>query len=410
MKAAFADQPDLRWTLQSEQLGTGHAVMQAMPSIPDDHQVLVLLGDVPLVRTRTLQRLVNDSGEGELALLTAVADDPSGYGRVIRDERGEVARIVEEKDATDDERRVNEVNTGVIAFGAAELRRCLASLDNDNSQGEYYLTDVIAMSAQRGIKVHGIVVDSATEVLGINDRAQLALAERTLQRQIAQDLMSRGVAFADPERVDVRGTLTAGRDVFIDVGAVFEGNVELGDNVTVGPYAVITDSKLGAGTVVHPHSVMNGIVAGPNCEIGPFARLTARRGPRVQGQGRQLRGDQEEHGRGREQDQSSELRRRRDDRPRRERRRRHDHVQLRRREQASHHDRRSRVRRLRRDARGASLARRRRDDRCRLDHHEGRAGKRAHARAVEASDGTGLATPEEEVPAIVTANRPIQRG
>ena len=150
---------------------------------------------------------------------------------MIRDERGEVARIVEEKDATDDERRVNEVNTGVIAFGAAELRRCLASLDNDNAQGEYYLTDVIAMSAQRGIKVHGIVVDSATEVLGINDRAQLALAERTLQRQIAQDLMSRGVAFADPERVDVRGTLTVGRDVFIDVGAVFEGNVELGDNV-----------------------------------------------------------------------------------------------------------------------------------------------------------------------------------
>jgi bifunctional UDP-N-acetylglucosamine pyrophosphorylase / glucosamine-1-phosphate N-acetyltransferase len=273
VKAAFADQPDLRWVLQSEQLGTGHAVMQAMPSIPDDHQVLVLLGDVPLVRTRTLQRLVNDSVEGELALLTAVADDPSGYGRVIRDERGEVARIVEEKDATDDERRVNEVNTGVIAFGAAELRRCLASLDNDNAQGEYYLTDVIAMSAQRGIKVHGIVVDSATEVLGINDRAQLALAERTLQRQIAQDLMSRGVAFADPERVDVRGTLTVGRDVFIDVGAVFEGTVELGDNVKIGPYAVIADSKLGAGTLVHPHSVMKGIVAGPNCEIGPFARL-----------------------------------------------------------------------------------------------------------------------------------------
>jgi bifunctional UDP-N-acetylglucosamine pyrophosphorylase / glucosamine-1-phosphate N-acetyltransferase len=273
VKAAFADQTDLQWTLQSEQLGTGHAVMQAIPSIPDDHQVLVLLGDVPLVRTRTLQRLVNDSAEGELALLTAVADDPTGYGRVIRDVLGEVARIVEEKDATDDERRVNEVNTGVLAFNAAELRRCLASLDNDNAQGEYYLTDVIAMSAQRGIKVHGIVVDSPTEVLGINDRAQLALAERTLQRQIAQDLMTRGVAFADPERVDVRGTLTCGRDVFIDVGAVFEGDVELGDNVRIAAYAVIADSKLGAGTVVHPHSVLERIVAGENCEIGPFARL-----------------------------------------------------------------------------------------------------------------------------------------
>jgi bifunctional UDP-N-acetylglucosamine pyrophosphorylase/glucosamine-1-phosphate N-acetyltransferase len=273
VKAAFASQTDLNWTLQSEQLGTGHAVMQAIPSIPDDHQVLVLLGDVPLVRTRTLQRLINDSAEGELALLTAVADDPTGYGRVIRDERGEVARIVEEKDATDDERRVNEVNTGVIAFGAKELRRCLASLDNDNSQGEYYLTDVIVMSAQAGVKVRGIVVDSPTEVLGINDRAQLAIAERTLQRQIAQDLMSRGVAFADPERVDVRGELTVGRDVFVDVGAVFEGNVELGDNVSVGPYAVIAESKLGAGTVVHAHTVIHGVVAGPNCEIGPFARL-----------------------------------------------------------------------------------------------------------------------------------------
>jgi len=273
VKAAFAAQPDLRWNLQSEQLGTGHAVMQAMPSIPDNHHVLVLLGDVPLVRARTLQRLVTEAADGHLALLTAVADDPTGYGRVIRDERGEVARIVEEKDASDDERRVNEVNTGVIAFAAAELRRCLASLDNDNSQGEYYLTDVIAMSARAGTKVHGIVVDSATEVLGINDRAQLAIAERTLQRQIAQDLMSRGVAFADPERVDVRGTLTVGRDVFIDVGAVFEGNVELADNVRVGPYAVIADSKLGAGTVVHAHVVMQGIVAGPSCEIGPFARL-----------------------------------------------------------------------------------------------------------------------------------------
>jgi bifunctional UDP-N-acetylglucosamine pyrophosphorylase/glucosamine-1-phosphate N-acetyltransferase len=273
VKAAFASQTDLNWTLQSEQLGTGHAVMQAIPSIPDDHQVLVLLGDVPLVRTRTLRRLINDSAEGELALLTAVAQDPTGYGRVIRDERGEVARIVEEKDATDDERRVNEVNTGVIAFGAKELRRCLASLDNDNSQGEYYLTDVIAMSAQAGVKVRGIVVDSATEVLGINDRAQLAIAERTLQRQIAQDLMSRGVAFADPERVDVRGTLTTGRDVFVDVGAVFEGDVELGDNVSIGPYAVIADSKLGTGTIVHAHTVMQGVIAGSNCEIGPFARL-----------------------------------------------------------------------------------------------------------------------------------------
>jgi bifunctional UDP-N-acetylglucosamine pyrophosphorylase/glucosamine-1-phosphate N-acetyltransferase len=273
VKAAFAAQSDLKWALQSEQLGTGHAVLQALPSIPDDHQVLVLLGDVPLVSPRTLQRLINDSADGELALLTAAVADPSGYGRVIRDERGEVARIVEEKDATDDERRVNEVNTGLMAFAARPLRRFLAKLDNDNAQGEYYLTDVIARAVADGTKVQGIVIDSPTEVLGINDRAQLAVAERMLQRRIAQDLMSRGVTFADPDRVDVRGELTVGRDVFIDVGAVFEGNVELGDRVRIGPYAVITDSKLGAGTVVHSHTAMSGAEAGPDCEIGPFARL-----------------------------------------------------------------------------------------------------------------------------------------
>ena len=273
VKAAFASQQDLKWTLQSQQLGTGHAVMHALPSIPDDHQVLVLLGDVPLVSPRTLRRLVNDSAAGELALLTAVVDDPTGYGRVIRDEHGVVARVVEEKDATDDERRVNEVNTGLMALAAGPLRRFLARLDNDNAQGEYYLTDVIALAFAAGTKVQGIVIDSKTEVLGINDRAQLAVAERTLQRRIADDLMTRGVTFADPDRVDVRGELSAGRDVFIDVGAVFEGKVELGDRVRIGAYAVIEDSKLGEGTVVHAHTVMNGAESGPDCEIGPFARL-----------------------------------------------------------------------------------------------------------------------------------------
>jgi bifunctional UDP-N-acetylglucosamine pyrophosphorylase/glucosamine-1-phosphate N-acetyltransferase len=279
VKAAFASEPDLRWTLQSEQLGTGHAVMQALPSIPDDNQVLVLLGDVPLVSPRTLQRLVNDSAAGKLALLTAVVDDPTGYGRVIRDEHGVVARIVEEKDATDDERRVNEVNTGLMAFAAGSLRRFLARLDNDNAQREYYLTDVIGLAVAAGIKVQGIVIHSKTEVLGINDRAQLAIAERTLQRRIADDLMARGVTFADPDRVDVRGELSVGRDVFVDVGAVFEGQVELGDRVRIGPYAVIEDSKLGPGTVVHAHSVMSGAESGADCEIGPFARL--RRGAKL---------------------------------------------------------------------------------------------------------------------------------
>jgi bifunctional UDP-N-acetylglucosamine pyrophosphorylase/glucosamine-1-phosphate N-acetyltransferase len=273
VKSAFAGQTDLCWVLQSQQLGTGHAVLQALPSIPDDHQVLVLLGDVPLVAPRTLQRLINDSADGELALLTAVVDDPTGYGRVIRDERAEVSRIVEDKDATDDERRVNEVNTGLMAFSAGSLRRFLARLDNDNAQGEYYLTDVIARAADAGTKIHGTVIASPTEVLGINDRAQLAIAERMLQHRIAKDLMSRGVTFADPERIDVRGTLSVGRDVFIDVGAVFEGEVELGDRVRIEPYAVIANSKLGAGTVVHSHTVITDAETGPDCEIGPFARL-----------------------------------------------------------------------------------------------------------------------------------------
>jgi bifunctional UDP-N-acetylglucosamine pyrophosphorylase/glucosamine-1-phosphate N-acetyltransferase len=273
VKAAFAGQSDLRWVLQSQQLGTGHAVLQALPSIPDDHQVVVALGDVPLVSTRTLQRLVNDSAEGDLALLTAIIDDPAGYGRVIRDERGEVERIVEDKDATDDERRVNEVNTGLMAFAAGALRGFLAKLDNDNAQGEYYLTDVIARAVESGTRVQGTVIESPTEVLGINDRAQLAIAERTLQRRIVQDLMSHGVTFADPERVDVRGELTVGRDVFIDVGAVFEGAVTLGDRVRIEPYCVIANSKLGTGTVVHPHSVIADSQTGPDCEIGPFARL-----------------------------------------------------------------------------------------------------------------------------------------
>ena len=272
VKAAFPD-ADVSWVLQERQLGTGHAVAQALPSIPDDHQVLVLLGDVPLVSKKTLQRLVKDSSAGELALLTAVVDDPTGYGRVIRDERGAVSRIVEEKDAGDDERRVNEINTGLIAFTAGPLRRYLARLDNDNAQGEYYLTDVIGLAAGDGIKILGTVIQSTTEVLGINDRAQLAVAERTLQREIAHDLMARGVTLADPERLDVRGTIVVGRDVFIDVGAVLEGRVELGDRVRIGPHAVIVDSTLGEDCVVHPHCVLKDVVAGPSCEIGPFARL-----------------------------------------------------------------------------------------------------------------------------------------
>ncbi len=273
VRTAFAEQTDLKWALQAEQLGTGHAVVQAMPTIPDDHQVLVLCGDVPLVRSETLARLVADGAGGKLALLTARVDDATGYGRVLRDAKGNVTRIVEHKDASDDERRVNEINTGLIAFAAGPLRRYLGNLKSNNSQREYYLTDVIGMAFADDVKVQGILAESATEVLGINDRVQLAAAERAWQRRQAAELMARGATLADPERLDVRGDVTVGRDVFIDVGVVLEGKVVLGDRARVGAYAVIADSTLGADTQVHPHSVLNGVAAGDDCEIGPFARL-----------------------------------------------------------------------------------------------------------------------------------------
>jgi bifunctional UDP-N-acetylglucosamine pyrophosphorylase/glucosamine-1-phosphate N-acetyltransferase len=273
VRAAFAGQTDLHWALQAEQLGTGHAVMQAMPAIPDDHTVLVLCGDVPLVGAEIAAKLAADAGQGDLALLTARVPDPTGYGRVLRDGHGDVQRIVEHKDANDVERRVNEINTGLIAFNAGALRRALAKLTNRNAQGEYYLTDVIGLAIADGKRVRASVAESATDVLGINDRAQLAVAERTLQRRVAADLMRRGVALADPERLDVRGEVTVGRDVFIDVGVVLQGKVTIGDGTRIGAYSVITDSTLGAGTEVHPFTVMNDIAAGDDCEIGPFTRL-----------------------------------------------------------------------------------------------------------------------------------------
>jgi bifunctional UDP-N-acetylglucosamine pyrophosphorylase/glucosamine-1-phosphate N-acetyltransferase len=273
VRAAFADRPELGWVLQAEQLGTGHAVAQALPAIPDDHDVLVLCGDVPLLRGATLERLLGDAKDGRLALLTAILDDPTGYGRILRNARGDVTRIVEHKDASDDERRVREVNTGLMVLQASTLRRYVARLKNDNSQGEYYLTDVIAMAFAEGIEVRGIVAEHAAETLGINDRAQLAAAERVWQRRAADDLMARGVTLADPARLDVRGEVTVGRDVFIDVGVVLEGKVVLGDRTRIEPYAIIKDSTLGADAVVHTHSVVDGAALGDDCEVGPFTRL-----------------------------------------------------------------------------------------------------------------------------------------
>ena len=262
----------LRWALQAEQLGTGHAVQQAMPGTPGANRVLVLFGDVPLLTPQTCQDLLDATPEDDVALLTVDMDDPSGYGRVIRDGIG-VNRIVEEKDATPGEKAVPEINTGVLVCPGEKLKHWLGSLSNDNAQGEYYLTDIIAMAVRDGVTVHGVKAASWTEVMGINDKKQLAEAERALQARLVDELMRQGVGFADPARVDIRGELTCGKDVFIDVNAVFEGNVELGDGVKIEPNNLVRDSKLGAGTVVHSNCHIEGATTGSRCEIGPFGRL-----------------------------------------------------------------------------------------------------------------------------------------
>lgn len=263
---------DLRWALQAEQNGTGHAVQQAMPETPDQNRVLILFGDVPLLMPATLSRLLDATADKEMSILTVDMDDPSGYGRIIR-QKGEVVANVEHKDATEAERAVQEINTGVMLCPASKLKKWLNNLGNDNSQDEYYLTDVIAMAVADGVTVHGVKADTWVEVMGINDKKQLAEAERALQARLVDELMAEGVGFADPARVDIRGTLTCGRDVFIDINAVFEGDVSLGDGVRIESNNLIRDSKLGAGTVVHSNCHLEGASTGNDCEIGPFARM-----------------------------------------------------------------------------------------------------------------------------------------
>ncbi len=271
VQKAFAGS-GLRWALQAEQNGTGHAVQQAMPETPDDNRVLILFGDVPLLMPATLSRLLEATADDEMSILTVDMDDPSGYGRIIR-QKGEVVANVEHKDASEAERAVQEINTGVMLCPASKLKNWLNNLGNDNSQGEYYLTDVIAMAVADGVTVHGVKADTWVEVMGINDKKQLAEAERALQARLVDKLMAEGVGFADPARVDIRGTLTCGQDVFIDINAVFEGDVSLGDGVRIESNNLIRDSKLGAGTVVHSNCHFEGASTGKNCEIGPFARL-----------------------------------------------------------------------------------------------------------------------------------------
>jgi bifunctional UDP-N-acetylglucosamine pyrophosphorylase/glucosamine-1-phosphate N-acetyltransferase len=272
VRAAFADS-DLSWAHQAEQLGTGHAVARALPHIPDDHEVLILCGDVPLVRRATLERLLDAAHGKSLALVTALLDDPAGYGRIVRSHHGDVERIVEHADATAVERGITEVNTGLMSLPAARLKRWVERLGNHNAQGEYYLTDIISMAFAEGVDVLGIRAEGPEEALGINDKRQLAMAEREFQRGAAEALLEHGATLADPARIDVRGNVTIGKDVFIDVGVVLCGNVNLGDGVRLEANVVVTDCTLGAGTTVRPFSVLEGARTAAGCEIGPFARL-----------------------------------------------------------------------------------------------------------------------------------------
>lgn len=269
---ALADWP-VEWILQERQLGTGHAVTQAMPGIADNSVVLVLYGDVPLISEGTLTELLEKADSGALALLSVMLTDPTGYGRVIRNDRGQPQKIVEQKEANETELTVCEVNTGILACPARPLRDWLGRLGNKNSQDEYYLTDVIAMAVADRYPVDVLIAASEIEVMGVNDKQQLAELEAANRAEKAASLMRDGVTLLDPARVDVRGKLSCGRDVVIDINAIFDGDVELGDGVSIGPNVIIRNSKLGAGCKVHANTVIEDAEIGESCELGPFARV-----------------------------------------------------------------------------------------------------------------------------------------
>jgi bifunctional UDP-N-acetylglucosamine pyrophosphorylase/glucosamine-1-phosphate N-acetyltransferase len=262
----------IQWVEQAEQLGTGHAVMQALPAISDDSVVLVLYGDVPLIRLSTLQSLVRQAQHGP-ALLTAVVQNPQGYGRIIRDETGALIGVVEERDATSAQQEIKEINTGVLASPARDLNEYLPHVGNDNQQREYYLPEIIRLAVARGSAVASCTAALELEIRGVNDRVQLNQVEREYQRCLAEELMRQGVSIADVARVDIRGSLTCGDDVSIDVNVVFEGDVKLGNGVSVGANCVLSDVTVGDDSVIHPMSHVQESLIGRTCAVGPYARL-----------------------------------------------------------------------------------------------------------------------------------------
>jgi bifunctional UDP-N-acetylglucosamine pyrophosphorylase/glucosamine-1-phosphate N-acetyltransferase len=271
VRNAFSDRGEVRFVLQEPQLGTGHAVQQAVPLLDEPESTLVLYGDVPLVRVETLMRLI-EGAAGEVGLLTVELADPTGYGRIVRDARGNVLRIVEQKDANDQERAIREVNTGILAAPTARLKPWLTSLANNNAQQEYYLTDVIAMAVHDGVRVSAVGAQDANETLGVNSKSQLAVVERIAQRRAAERLMEAGATLADPARIDVRGEVTVGADVAIDVGCIFEGRVQLADGVRIGPYCLLRDVTIGARTQLLAFSHLEGTAVGADARIGPYSR------------------------------------------------------------------------------------------------------------------------------------------
>lgn len=264
---------NVSWVKQEEQLGTGHAVQQALPEIPDVDHVLILYGDVPLITEETLSTLIDAASETGFSLLTAYLDNPRGYGRIVRNENKSVVAIVEEKDATEEQRLITEINTGFMAIKADNLKRWISALDNNNKQNEYYLTDVVAKAVEDGVGIKAVVVESDIEVKGINNRSQLAEAERYYQLVQAHHLMQNGVGLSDPARFDLRGELEVGRDNEIDINVVIEGRVKFGNNVSIGANCYLKDTVIADNVTVLPNTMIDNAVVGSGCTIGPFARI-----------------------------------------------------------------------------------------------------------------------------------------
>ena len=264
---------NVNWVLQEEQLGTGHAVQQVIEHIADEETVLILYGDVPLIRKDTLQSLLKNLTETQLAVLTAGLEDPTGYGRIVRDRQNGILKIVEHKDATAEEILIKEINTGILAANGKSLKAWLNGLENNNAQKEYYLTDIIASAVNEGVKVASYQAQEFEETLGVNDRLQLARLERYYQKNKANELMRQGVTLLDPERIDLRGDIKVGNDTIIDVNVVLQGNVTIGRNVRIGVGAHITDAEIGDDVDILPYSVIEKAKVGKASNIGPFARI-----------------------------------------------------------------------------------------------------------------------------------------